>query len=348
VLCGPAAPAGASGAATHRHLDLRREIDPRADLAAAIALARIVEELAPSIIHAHSSKAGAVARLARLAHPRIPLFYSPHGYAFNGYFENAHARRVYRAIERLLSPAATRVVCVCGAEAALARTVGPRARVRVIHNGIAAASSHRPNPEIAALAKRGPVVGALTLLRPGKGIETLIEAVPDVLERHPSARLAIVGEGPNTQELRRLAAARGVEHAVHFLGATTEPMSALAAMDVFVHPSWAESFPYVILEAMSLSRPIVASDVGGVGEAIVDRVSGLLVAPRDARALARSLIAVLDDPAAAASMGVAAATRAREHFTLAGMIDAHAQAYQEVALLQAAGEPAPSHNDRGW
>lgn len=332
IVCSPALPAGASAPVRHVPLDLRRAIAPRADVAALARFVRLVRETRPHVIHAHSSKAGAIARLARLFSPRIPVVYTPHGYAFAGHFSRSSERALYKAVERALAPLTSRVTCVCEAEARLARSIGARARVRVIHNGITPPPAGGIDPALADLRRRGPVIGALTLLRPGKGLETLLAAAPMLLARHPDAQLAIVGEGPDLKQLREQASALGVSGAVHFLGVSNDPPSALRGMDVFVHPSWAEAFPYVILEAMSLARPIVASDVGGIGEAIVDTESGLLVPPRDERALAQALIELLDDHDRAARIGHSAQLRMGE-FTREAMIARLTAAYGEIVRV---------------
>src|SRR2546429_3162219 len=124
ILCSPAVPEGTDPALRHVPLDLRRAIVPRTDLAAQVGLARIIAQLRPDVVHAHSSKAGALARLARLARPRLPVLYTPHGVAFAGYFSREIERSAYRAIERALAPLASRIVCVCEAEARLGRPVG--------------------------------------------------------------------------------------------------------------------------------------------------------------------------------------------------------------------------------
>jgi glycosyltransferase involved in cell wall biosynthesis len=330
TVCSPAMPAGHGQSATHVELDLRRAVAPRADASAVARFARIVRQRRPQLIHAHSSKAGAVARLARLGAPRLPVIYTPHGYAFAGYFESSHERSAYRAIERALAPLATRVTCVCEAEARLARSIGPAARVRVVHNGIARPPAGDPDARLAGLRSRGPVIGALTLLRPGKGLETLLAAAPSLLERHADAQLAVVGEGPDLDELSEQARRLGVAHAVHFVGPTSDPLGALRAIDIFAHPSWAEAFPYVILEAMALGLPVVASDVGGIGEAISSGESGLLVPARDERALAGALAELLDDRERAARLGSGALERSAQ-FTREAMIARLTAVYEEVA-----------------
>lgn len=334
TLCGPRMPSGVSAGVDHRPLAFERAVRPRRDMEAIADLGRIVRALRPDVVHAHSSKAGAVARLARIRHPRVPLLYSPHLYAFAGHFERAGERRAYRLAERLLAPAASRVICVCETEARLARVVGPSDRVRVVYNGvepIRAAGDGPLDARIAALREGGePVVGTLALLHPRKGLRTLIDAVPSVLDRHPGVRVAIAGEGPQLDELRARARSLAVGHAVSFIGPAGDPLSVLRGLDVFVLPSWAESFPYVILEAMSLGLAILASDVGGVGEAVVDGESGVLVPARDSGALAHELIGLLDDAGRREHLGTQALKRQRERFTLAGMLEHTATIYGEV------------------
>jgi glycosyltransferase involved in cell wall biosynthesis len=333
VLCGPSMP-GAMPAppprVSHVRLDLDRAVAPRADLTALRELAAIVRRTRPTLIHAHSSKAGAMARLGRILQPRLPVLYTPHGYAFAGFFSSALERRAYREIEHALAPLASRVVCVCEAEGRLAAELGPKRRVRVVRNGIEAAGAGPIDPRMAELRGRGPLVCALTLLRAGKGIETLIDATPRMRERHPRVQVAIWGAGPELESLRARASAAEVGDIVHFPGASSDPLSVLRGADVFVHPSLAEALPYVILEAMSVGRPIVASDVGGVGEALVDGESGLLVQAGDARGLARAMSGLLDDPDRSASIGAAARDRVEQRFSRAAMIDRLLEVYSEI------------------
>jgi glycosyltransferase involved in cell wall biosynthesis len=336
--CGPEAVDGLPAGCEHHALDLRRAITPAADAGAAVALGRLVRALRPAIVHAHSSKAGAVARLARWSSPRTPLFYTPHGYAFAGHFEHAAERRVYQAAERVLAPLATRVLCVCEAEARLARSLGGGARVRVVLNGVDEPPEGAPDPHVLELRNDGPLVGALTQARPGKGLDTLIEAVPGLRWRVPGARVVVIGGGPELESLRAAAERTGHGGAVQLLGPRDDPLAALRALDVFVHPSWAESLPYVVLEAMSLGKPVVATRVGGIAEAVADGVSGRLVGPRDPLALAAAVADVAADAGLSRRMGAEGLRLMRERFTLEGMLDRVTATYDEV--LRTSGEPA--------
>jgi glycosyltransferase involved in cell wall biosynthesis len=336
VLCGPALPAGIAKPlprVRHFHLDLGRAVAPRADLSALRSMTRIIRDAKPDVVHAHSSKAGALSRLARLLNPRVPVIYTPHGYAFAGHFSSERERRVYREVERALAPMATRVVCVCEAEARLARTIGAGSRVRVVHNGVEPASEHHLDVRMENLRRAEPTICALTQLRPGKGIETLIDATPSVLERHPHLQVAIWGEGSELEELRARAARVGVAHAVHFLGSSEDPLGVLRAAEIFLHPSLAESFPYVILEAMSVATTTIASDVGGIAEALLDGETGMLVPPGNSYALASALNDLLENPERRAAMGLAAQRRVEQLFTRTTMIDGLAAVYGEVLRL---------------
>jgi glycosyltransferase involved in cell wall biosynthesis len=329
IVCGPSPPDGLKGIA-HEPLSMQRAVSPAADLSALAAFAQIVRRVRPDVVHAHSSKAGAIARLGRLAHPRIPVIYTPHGYAFAGHFSSVVERATYREIERVLSPLASRVVCVCEAEARLACTVCRAGRVAVVHNGVEMAEPGLVDPHMEALGREGPVICALTQLRPGKGLETLLDAMPEVLTHHPSAQLAIVGEGPDLQALQARASMRGIPDAINFLGWRADTLGMLRGATIFAHPSWAESFPYVILEAMSAALPIVASDVGGIGEALVDGESGLLVEPADSSALAGALRDLLGDPERQTRIGRAARSRVERCFTQASMIEGTIDVYDKV------------------
>ncbi len=307
-----------------------RSVSPRGDAAALAALRRAVRDARPDVVHAHSSKAGALARALRIAHPRLPVVYTPHGFAHAGHFDRPAERLAYRAVETALTPLTSRLLCVCEAERRLAAGLGAGRRARVVYNGVGPPAPGAPHPEVEALRGRGPVLAAVTLLRPGKGIDTLLDAMPAVLARHPAAQLAIAGDGPDRVELEAQADRLGVAGSVRFLGMTDGSAAVLRACDVYVQPSWAESFPYSMLEAMSLRKAIVATDVGGVGEAIVDGETGRLVAPRDPAAMAAALVALLGDPARADEMAAAAARAAQERFSRDRMVAEIASSYEQV------------------
>ena len=138
--------------------------------------------------------------------------------------------------------------------------------------------------------------------------------------------MAIAGRGEEEENLRRLASELGIADRVRLLGLRDDIDRVLAAGDLFVQPSLSEGLPLAVLEAMSAGLPIVATRVGGVGEAVVDGETGLLVEPGDAPGLALAVRRLLDDPIALASFGESARRRARPEFS----VDAMAAHYEEL------------------
>jgi glycosyltransferase involved in cell wall biosynthesis len=182
------------------------------------------------------------------------------------------------------------------------------------------------------LRERGPVIGALAELRESKGVRTLIEAMPQVLAELPTAQLAVAGDGEQLPLLERQVDEFGLSEVVRLIGATAGPAPLLSGADVFVNPAWAEAFPYTILEAMSLELPIVATDVGGSGEAIEDEVTGRLVPPRDPQSLADAIVGILANPDRARELGSVAGERYRERFTVEKMVAGVASVYSELGI----------------
>ena len=331
ALCGPHEQLADSIAPAVLQVDIPRRPDPLRHPAAIVRLGRIYREYEPDVVHAHGSQAGVLARLARVAAPRIPVVFTPHNYAFTNHFGTGQ-RRLYRSIEVALAPLATRVICVCEAERRIAARIGPSKRTRVVYNGIEPLASSPPDPAVARLAESGPLISTVAELQPPKGVTTLIAAMPEVLERVPDVNLAVAGDGVERQRLESQILELGLTGRVHLLGSIDNVAGLLGATDVFVQPGWAESLPYSLLEAMGMSLPIVATDVGGVGEAIEDRVTGRLVASQDPLELAAGMADLLLDPEAAEALGRAARGRMDSQFRLEGMVEQTLGVYREVGL----------------
>jgi glycosyltransferase involved in cell wall biosynthesis len=285
---------------------------------------------APDLIHAHGAQAGVVARLARAARLRTPLVHTPHRYAFDDGGPASASHLLYRSLERALMPLATRILCVSEAERRIAQELGAGDRARVVHNGIVPLEPGPLEPPLAGFADGGPLIVAVSELFRRKGVPILLEAMCEVVGSVPGARLIVAGEGPDRAEVEAALARLGLGERVMLAGHVDGVAGLLAAADVFVNPALAESFPYGILEAMSIGCPIVVTDAGGSGEAIVDGESGRVVPPGNAAALAAATVALLTDPGEARRLGAAAAARVRERFTRGRMITGTEAVYAEL------------------
>jgi glycosyltransferase involved in cell wall biosynthesis len=335
AVCGPLAHRAEDLSVPVIPFPMARQISVRHDSASLIELAGIVRRFRPDLVHAHGTKGSVFARAGRPAYPRVPVIYTPHGYPFSGRFRDARAARNYRNIERALSRLATRVICVCENERELACSVGPPQRTRVVYNGTQQDPVAEVHPGIRQ--SDGPVVAAVSGLRPGKGIEALLQAWIKVSPSRPDAVLVIAGDGPERQRIEELASDPRLAASVRLIGHSPGADPVLAGADLFVNPSlgggpeWAESFPYTVLEAMAFGLPIVATDVGGVSEAVEPGASGLLVPPEDPNRLAEAIVKLLREPDLARRLGDAARLRHRQRFTLERMVEGNLAVYEEVA-----------------
>jgi Glycosyltransferase len=332
AICGPHGQLAGSIDVPLFHVEIPRRPDPIRHPGAIARIGSVYRRFQPDVVHAHGSQGGVVARLARFARPRTPVVFTPHNFAFTNYFTSPLERGTYRGIEIALGPLAARVICVCEAERRVAARVGLARRARVVYNGIEPLSPAPPTPEVARLSEAGPLIGVVAELQPPKGVTTAIAAMPAVLEHFQKASLAIAGDGAERAALEAQIRSLGIEDSVHLLGSIDGVAGLLGAVDVCVQPGWSESFPYSILEAMSLSLPIVATDVGGVGEAIEDGVTGRLVAAKDAAALAAATIDLLADRGRAGRLGAAARERMMSCFRLDQMVEGTLGVYREVGL----------------
>lgn len=208
----------------------------------------------------------------------------------------------------------------------------------VIHNSV---DAHRFQPageairrqarERLALAPRDFVVGTVASLSPQKGHEFLIEAAAMLRDRMPHARFVCVGSGPRLNELNDITARHGLNDVVRFIGRHDRIDEIMPAFDCFALPSLWEGFPLAVVEAMAAAVPVVATDVGGVAEALDGGRFGTLVAPHDAEALAHAIQAVCADPDRAAVVAAEARRRAMECFGLKSVLQQYQELYQRVS-----------------
>jgi glycosyltransferase involved in cell wall biosynthesis len=284
------------------------------------ALARLVRAARRvDLVHAHSAKAGVLARVAARAAGR-PVVYTPHCFPFVGEVSPAR-RRFALGVERALAPLTAALICVCEDERAVALAAGVRPRaISVVRNGCPGCAGDAVEP----VAPGRPVVGAVTVLRRQKRVDVLLAAAPAILAAVPEATVAVIGEGPELQALRAAADPRVVFRP--FRGPAARH---LRALDVYVLPSAWEALPIGVLEALACGVPQVATDVGGTREAVTAE-TGVLVAPGDPGALADAAIALLRDPARRARMAAASRARHAERFTVERMVAETAAVYDAV------------------
>src|SRR5437870_8206477 len=178
----------------------------------------------------------------------------------------------------------------------------------IVHYGI------EPDGAPRAYAGAEPRLLCVGRLIPIKGHLVLLRAFAEARRQLPSLRLDVAGRGPLEPALRALAKELGVDDAVRFLGHVAPVQRAIEQAAVVVVPSMGEGFGMVALEAMERGRPVIAADIGGLGELVEDGVTGLLVPPGEAEPLTRAIERVGSDLELAARMGEAGRRRALDRF----------------------------------
>ena len=219
---------------------------------------------------------------------------------------------------------------------------GPPDKLHVLWKGINTARFDAAPPRAAAtraalgLAPNELAIGTVGRLAWQKGIGDLLDAVPAVRSRCPSARFFVIGGGRDAEAVARAAAA--LDGSVTLLGQRDDVPELLAALDIVVLSSRREAMAQTTLEGMAVGRPVISTTTIGADEAIEDGVSGLLVPVADPPALAEAIVGLAVDPARRAALGEAARRRIGEHFTVAHTLDRSEAVFR--AIVNAAGPAA--------
>jgi glycosyltransferase involved in cell wall biosynthesis len=232
--------------------------------------------------------------------------------------------RMYERLDRFTLPWMDRVVCVSEGQAAKVRRAGvPGERVTVIRNAIRADRFAAPLPRGRELLQglfpepRGLIVGAAGRLSPEKGFGVLVQAAEQVCRRRPDVGFVLFGDGPLRDRLQHEAALAGLGGRFVLAGFRGDLDGLIPHLDLLALPSFTEGLPNVVLEAMAAEVPVVATAVGGTPEVVEEGVTGHLVPPGDAEALAARIGQVLASQGRAA-MGRRGRERVLREFTFEG------------------------------
>jgi glycosyltransferase involved in cell wall biosynthesis len=295
------------------------------DVGACWRLRRLMQTETVDLVHTHSSIDGWLAGFAAKS-LRLPIVRSRHVSI------PVKRRRnfVYNALcDRIISSGdAVREVLV---------TAGVKAeKIVAIPAGVDTAQFH---PAVSGAAVRrelginGPVVGTVAMFRHAKGHRVLLRAMPEILGSEPGVVFLWVGDGVGRAALQQEVAQAGLQAKVHMVGFREDIPACLAAMDLVVLPSIrSDGVPQVMIQALAMRKPVVASAIGGIPEVIRHQRTGLLVPPNDPQALANAVVQLLRDPQSAAAWAQAGGQLIDTHYGLEHMIDRTAAVYTAVLV----------------
>lgn len=313
-----------AGVPYRRLAHMGRTVRPWRDLRALLELTAALREFGPRLVSTHTAKAGWIGRAA-CARLGVPAVHTPHGWPVAGRLPGPQAA-LFAAAERMAARWARAVICVCEEErrVALAHRFAAPPQARVVYNGVRDVAENlraRPAAEPVRLV-------CVARFDAPKDHGTLLDAVARLAAL--DWQLDLVGEGPLEAAIRARAARLGIAARVHFLGYLPDAAPALARAQIFVLPSRSEAFPRSVLEAMRAGLPVMASAVGGLAEAVDNKVNGVLVPHSDAGALSAALGELIRDACRRNQMGAAGRHIYDSRFRLERMVESTVAVYESV------------------
>lgn len=308
----------------HSVRHLVRDLRPYSDIRAYVDLKRLLKKIAPDIVATHSSKAGIIGRLAAWS-LRIPVVFTAHGWSFTEGVPNLQ-KRFYRWIEKITGSFSSGVIAVSeyDQKLALKHKVISNRKLVCIQNGVPDVDKpqmmRQPNEEIRLIM--------IARFAPPKMQLRLVEALSD-LKTLPWI-MHFVGDGPMKEVVENCAINKGISDRVLFEGWHSNVEQLLATSDVFILLSEFEGLPLSILEAMRAGLPIIATDVGGVREAVTAE-NGFLVHKEDFVTLKEAIQQLVEDEELRSKMGAKGRELYEKKFTFDNMMDKTLAYYKSIA-----------------
>lgn len=312
-------------------------------LALSAGLARVFRRFRPDVVHTHKYKdsilASIVARCMGVPHVVRIVHGMPE--PFQG-LRNVKMSAYMIADRFVTRRLVDKVIAVSSEiEQALGRLYDPDRLVR-IHNGIdleavRVTTQRGDKRKEWGVDDKAMLIGTVGRLVPVKGHAVLLEAFRILSQSHPNVILIFVGDGPLRVELEDEANRMGLGRTVIFSGHQEQSYDFINMMDVFVLPSLHEGIPMVLLEALALRRPVVASRAGGIPEVLTHSYSGVLVSPTNAEELATAIKSLINDPSKAAALGVAGRSQVESEFSADLMATRTAEVYRTLQTDVAQG-----------
>lgn len=239
-------------------------------------------------------------------------------------------KRHHRFIDRMLFPSVDVIITNSDATRDFMINNGrlDREKFVTVYNGI---DVSKFTPCTSGLDNESPTIGTVARLdEPKKGLIFLIGAMEIIIREMPHCQLVIAGDGPSRGDLEEIVRVRGLKENVKFLGFRRDIPKLLAGMDVFVLPSLWEGLGNAVLEAMAMGKPVVAANVGGIPEVVINEKTGFLVSAGNSAALADAIIKLLKSPEIRAEIGKAGRNRVEENFRIEKTVEKLQSIYNEL------------------
>lgn len=282
------------------------------------------------VVHAHSSKAGALLRMSALGLD-AKCFYTPHAFVTLDPDLGKRSRFIYGNVERFLARFADKIICVSEYEREHARHLRiPSHKLCVIHNGVdeLPAAERRVVRTELGLSATDVCVGTVGRMSHQKAMHRLVHAFAKALPRSPKLRLVLVGDGEDRVRLESLVDELGLRERVTFTG-MANGVRMMSAFDIFALTSRYEACPYVLLEAAGRALPVVMMATGGAGSIVRDGENGFVVEQGEIDSFSASLAQLAEDPERRAQMR-SKSLRIAQRYSVGHMVDQTLDVYTGV------------------
>ncbi|AFZ37649.1 glycosyl transferase group 1 [Stanieria cyanosphaera PCC 7437] len=303
---------------------LEQKISPIQDLASLRFLIKTIRQFQPDLIAAHSSKTGVLGRLAAKITNK-PCVFTAHNWSFTLTLTEP-GRTIYQVIEQFLEPLTAKIICVSESSRQIGIKSGMNPeRLVTIYNGMPDISV--PFQVNLSYTKPIKILMVARFAQP-KDHFSLIKAFKDI----PAAELILVGDGPDLEKIKTQVAQWGIAEKVKFMGFCNDVADILAQAQIFTLISDSEGLPCSIIEAMRAGLPVVASEVGGIPEIVLDKVTGYIIPRGDVNQLHQRLLELVNNAQLRQNMGKAGRLRYESNFTFEQMYQKTLKVYEQVIL----------------
>ncbi len=318
---------------------MRRSILPMKDFRTYHRLVQRLRDLKPDVVHTHSSKAGIVGRWAADRAKTPAIVHTIHGLAFTASTSRL-VNTIYKALERQAAPMTSKIVCVADAmrEQSLAANIGAREQYVTVHSGMETGpflNPPVPRDEMRrqlGLEPHHVAVGTIARLFHLKGHDDLLDLAPDLCVRFPNLRFLWVGDGLLRPSFERRIAEMQLQDRFILTGLVPPGRvpELTNAMDIVVHPSRREGLARAIVQGQLARCPVIAYDIDGNREGLIEGQTGFAISPFDRERLAKTLAMLVEDESRRRAMGEAGRAFALSRFDASVMVNALEQVYADV------------------
>ena len=320
--------------------ELCRSINPLSDLKALWKLYRLIRNGRYHIVHTHSSKAGVLGRIAAWLAGTPIVVHTLHSLVFHDY-QPWLINRMWWLVKKVCAPITHQFISVSDiiSQKAIAAGIAPADKFKTVYSGmeldwfLKAEVDPRNVRREFGIPEDALVVGKIARLFSLKGHDQLLDAAPAIVERHPSVRFFLIGDGVLYDHLQRRAREAGILENFVFAGLVPRERipEMISAMDVVVHTSLREGLARVLPQSLAMGKPCVSFDIDGAPEVVKPNETGYLVRPGDAQGLADAVSRLIDDPELRARMGAAGRKLVDPAFRAETMVQQIAGVYEDLA-----------------